>query len=83
MYCRGIVISLVERDCRRWVYWRSKGVPPALGLWLETALDSGLVLGGLLGLESPVEDDDSLSCDEDGDDGQSDRNENKTTTKLI
>jgi hypothetical protein len=60
-----------------------EGIPPALGLWLQTALDSSVILGGLLSTESPVQNDDSLSGDQDSDDGQGDRDEDETSTELV
>ena len=58
-------------------------VSPSLWLDLLTILDSSLVLRLFLNVQSLVEDDDSLSSDQDSNDGQSDRDEDQTSTKLI
>ena len=50
-------------------------VTPSLGLSFLSLLDSSRVLGGLGGIQSPVEDNDSLSRYENGDDCQSNRDE--------
>lgn len=66
-----------------WGCKRLEGVPPALGLCLESALDSRLVLGCLYRVESSIEDNDTLSSHQDSDDGQGDRDEDETSAKLV
>ena len=50
-------------------------VSPSLGLSFLSLLDSSRVLGSLGGIQTLIEDDDSLSRDENGDDCQSNRDE--------
>lgn len=65
------------------IFARLQRVSPTLGLGFETPLDPFVVLGSLLGVESSIENDDSLSSDEDRDDGESDRDEDKTASELV
>jgi len=60
-----------------------QGISPTLWLDFLTILDPSLVLRLFLYVQSLVENDDSLSSDQDCDDGQSDRDEDQTSTKLI
>ena len=50
-------------------------VTPSLGFCFLSLLDSSRVLGSLGGIQTLIEDDDSLSRDENGDDCQSNRDE--------
>lgn len=58
-------------------------VSPSFGFCFLSLLDSSRVLGSLGGFQSPVEDNDPLSCNEDGDNCQSNRDEDETTSKLV
>jgi len=65
------------------VFLTLQWVSPTLWFDLLTILDSSVVLRLFLNIQSLVENDDSLSSDQDSDDGQSDRDENKTSSKSI
>lgn len=62
---------------------RLKRESPALFEWCETPCSPLLVGLFLLGVQALVALDDPPSCPENSDDGKTDRNEDKTTTKDV